>query len=105
MNEPSITKPEADGGVALPQPCSAVPPATPDEIAMHRRVMMATGDVTGKPPREYTDEELASSLVEIIPDTGGTMLGFMRVSKRLIELLPPNARCAATAPEAERDLG
>ena len=24
MNEPPITKPEADGGVALPQPCSAL---------------------------------------------------------------------------------
>jgi len=60
---------------------------TLDEIATGRSAMMWTDEALGKPAREYTDEEVKATLVEIIPDSGGTLLGTFRVSKMMMELL------------------
>lgn len=63
---------------------------TLDEIATAHSVMVATDEALGKPEREYTDEKVSVSLVEIIPDSGGSLLGFFRASKMMAELLGPN---------------
>lgn len=70
----------------MPEPEKIEPPTEP-EIAIYRYTMMQTDRILRKPVREYTNEEVAASLLEIIPDTGGTALGEMRAMIQIANFL------------------
>lgn len=59
-------------------------PPTPEEISSHRAAMEWTDKALRKSPRDYSDAAVIRSLIEPMPDSGGTVLGEARALTQLL---------------------